>query len=83
MKTSDETTLAPNLALRKQIVGQDLPSDLLAILLAADLSPAISSFVVDPGYTSDNNQCISGVANGPPPLLRAAFPFDAPLDAVP
>lgn len=67
----------------KQIVVQDLPSDLLAIMLAADLSAAISSFVVDPGYARDDDQRICGVTTGTPSLLFAAVPIVASLDAMP
>jgi hypothetical protein len=67
----------------KQIVVQDLPCDSLAIVLAADISPAISSFVIDPRYSGDNDQSIRGVANGTTPFLLAAVFVSAPLDAVP
>src|SRR5258708_33759445 len=75
--------LAPHLPRLKQVVIQDLPSDSLAITLAADLAPAISSFIVDPGYSGDNDQCIRRVTNGPPSLRPAAFSTNSPLDPVP
>ena len=74
---------APHSSHGKQIVVKDLSSDSLAIMLAADLSPAISSFVVDPGYSGDNDQRIRRVTNRTPSLLFAAFPLSASVDAVP
>ena len=76
-------TLQSYLPCLKQIVVQDLPRDSLAIALATDLSPAISSFVIDPRYSGDNDQGIRGVANGATPFLLAAVSVNAPLDAVP
>jgi hypothetical protein len=46
-----------------QRVVQNLSCDSLAVSPAADLSPAISTLVVDPGYSRDHNQGVRGVAN--------------------
>jgi hypothetical protein len=44
-------------------VVQNLSCDSLAVSPSADLSPAISSLVVDPGYPRDHNQGVRSVAN--------------------
>jgi hypothetical protein len=68
---------------REQIVVQYLSSDALAVMLATDLSPSISAFVVDPGYSGYDDQSIRCITDGTPSLIFAAISIGAPLDAVP
>jgi len=56
-------------AFRQQGVLEDLFGEELAVVLAANFSTAISSLVVDPGYTADHYQSLRGVANGAPSFL--------------
>jgi hypothetical protein len=73
----------PGLCGREQVVFENLPGYSFAVTLAADISPAIGSFVIDPGYSRNNDQGIRCVSDGPPPFLLAPLSTDAPLDAVP
>jgi len=49
--------------IRKQCIVQDLPRDSFSIVPPAHLSTAVSSLVVDPGYTSDDYHGLRSVAN--------------------
>lgn len=66
-----------------QRVVQNLSCESVAVSPAADLSPAISPLVVDPGYSRDHNQGVCSVANGTPSFLLPAFSLLASLDDVP
>jgi hypothetical protein len=64
----------------KRII-QNPPGDPLTILLAADLSTPVGSFVVDPGYTPDHYQGLRSVANRTPSLFFATLLPDASLNS--
>jgi hypothetical protein len=67
-------------ALDEQSAVQNLSCDSFSIVLATDLSPAVGSFVVDPGYSMDHYQGLRGVANRPPSFLFAALLVIASFD---
>lgn len=70
-------------ALGKKSIVQNLSCDSLSIVLTPDLSPAVGSFVVDPGYSPDHYQGLGRVANRTPSFLFAALLFVASLDGSP
>jgi len=67
-------------ALDEQSTVQNVSCDSFSIVLTTNLSPAVRSFVVDPGYSMDHYQGLRGVANRPPSFLFAALLVVASFD---
>jgi hypothetical protein len=65
-----------------QRVVEDSLGNSFAVFLTANPSPAVSSFVVDPGYPSNYYKRIRSIANGPSSFLSSALFFIASLKAV-
>jgi len=63
-------------ALDEQSAVQNVSCDSFSIVLTTNLSPAVRSFVVDPGYSMDHYQGLRRVANRPPSFLFAALLVD-------
>ena len=62
---------------------EDRSCDALAVIFAADFSPAVCPFVVDPGYAANDYQGVGGVANRATSLSSPALLAAAPVGTLP
>jgi hypothetical protein len=62
---------------------EDRSCDALAVIFAADFSPAVCPFVVDPGYAANDYQGVGGVANRATSLSSPALSTGAPVGTLP
>ena len=67
-------------ALDEQSAVQNVSCNSFSIVLTTNLSPAVRSFVVDPGYSMDHYQGLRRVANRPSSFLFAALLVVASFD---